>query len=107
LRVHPIVLLAAPISRTLRACLTITSCPNLLSKRLIQGECVPISSAIRLRGIAPKISCNAFALVRTRCSTCIWLASHTAQYQLLQSRRSDPMVSFCYEAFLLCIAALG
>jgi hypothetical protein len=30
---------------------TITSCLNSLSKRLIQGECVPISSAIRLRGM--------------------------------------------------------
>ena len=47
----------------------ITSCPNSLSKRLIQGECVPISSAMRLRGIVPKNSCNAFAVVRTRCST--------------------------------------
>ena len=35
----------------------------------IQGECVPISSAIRLRGMAPKTSCNAFAVVRTRCSS--------------------------------------
>ena len=41
--------------RTLRALATITSCPNALSKRLIQGECVPISSAIRLRGIARTI----------------------------------------------------
>jgi hypothetical protein len=42
----------SPISRTLRAFATITSCLNWLSKRLIQGECVPMSSAIRLRGIA-------------------------------------------------------
>jgi hypothetical protein len=39
----------SPISRTLRAFATITSCPKSLSKRLTQGECVPISSAIRLR----------------------------------------------------------
>ena len=58
----------SPISRTLRAFATITSCPNSLSIRLIQGECVPISSAMRLRGIVPKTSCNAFAVVRTRCS---------------------------------------
>ena len=38
----------SPISRTLRALATITSCPHWRSKRLIQGECVPISSAIRL-----------------------------------------------------------
>src|SRR5215469_2047380 len=39
------------LDRTLRAFATITSCPNSLSKRLIQGGCVPISSAIRLRGM--------------------------------------------------------
>ncbi|MFZ0953222.1 MAG: hypothetical protein WAN17_13210, partial [Candidatus Sulfotelmatobacter sp.] len=55
LRIQPIVFLPAlPINRTLRAFPTITSCPNSLSKRLIQGECVPISSPIRLGGIAPK-----------------------------------------------------
>jgi hypothetical protein len=32
----------SPISRTLRAFATTTSCPNSLSRRLIQGECVPI-----------------------------------------------------------------
>jgi len=64
----------SPISRTLRACATITSCPNPLSKPLIQGECVPVSNAIRLRGMAPKTSCNAFVLVRARYSSCIWPA---------------------------------
>jgi hypothetical protein len=43
---------------------TITSCPNSLNKRLIQGECVPISRAIRLCGILRKTSCNALAFVR-------------------------------------------
>src|SRR5271169_1318524 len=45
----------SPINRTLRACATITSCPNSLNKRLTQGECVPVSSAIRLRGIPPTL----------------------------------------------------
>ena len=84
----------SPISRTLRAFATITSCPSSLSNRLIQGECVPISTAIRLRAIAPKTSRNAFAFVRTRCSRCIWPASSSTQYQLLRSPRSNPMVSF-------------
>src|SRR5579863_4474675 len=61
----------SPISRTLRAWATITSCPNSLRSRLIQGECVPVSNAIRLRGMAPKTSCNTFAVVRTRYSSCI------------------------------------
>jgi hypothetical protein len=90
------------ISRTLRAFATITSCPNSLNRRLIQGECVPISSAMRLRGMAPKTSCNAFAVVRTRCFSCIWPASSSTQYQLLRSPRSSPIVSFCREIFLLC-----
>jgi hypothetical protein len=62
---------------------TITSWPNSLSKRLIQGECVPVSSAIRLRAKAPKTARNAFALVRTRCSSWIWPDSSSTQYQLL------------------------
>ncbi len=95
----------SPISRTLRALATITSCPNSLSKRLIQGECVPISSAIRLRGMAPNTSRNAFALVRTRCSSCIWPDSSSTQYQLLRSPRSNPTVKFCCEIFLLGFAA--
>jgi hypothetical protein len=50
LRIQTVVLLAAsPISRILRGFATITSCPHSLSKGLIQGECVPVSSAIRLR----------------------------------------------------------
>src|SRR5437763_14003319 len=56
--------------------------------------------------MAPKTSRNAFALVRTRCSSCIWPAPSTTQYQLLRSPRSSPMVSFCCEIFLLCAAAL-
>jgi hypothetical protein len=51
----------SPISCTLRACATITSCPNSLNNRLTQGECMPVSSAIRLRGILPNTSLIAFA----------------------------------------------
>src|SRR5579864_7454073 len=36
----------SPINRTLRACATITSCPNPLSSRLTHGECIPVSTAI-------------------------------------------------------------
>ena len=61
---------------------------------------------MRLRGIVPKTSCNAFAVVRTRCSIWIWPASSTTQYQLLRSPRSNPMVSFCCKTFLLCFAAV-
>src|ERR1700726_1432009 len=95
----------SPINRTLREFATITSCPKSLSIRLIHGECVPISSAIRLRGIVPKTPCSAFAVLRTLCSNWIWPASSTTQYQLLRSPRSNPMVSFGCEKFLLCFAA--
>src|SRR5580693_4050724 len=95
----------SPISRTLRAFATITACPNSLSKRLIQGECVPISSAIRQRGISPKTSRNAFAFVRTLRSSRIWPGSSSTQYQLLRSPRSNPTVNFGCEIFLLGFAA--
>jgi hypothetical protein len=38
----------------LRACATITSCPSWVNCRLNQGECVPVSSAMRLHGVLPK-----------------------------------------------------
>ena len=84
---------------------TITSCPNSLSTRLIQGECVPISSAMRLRGIASKTSRNAFAVVRSRCSNWIWPASSNTQYQVLRSPKFRPVVSFGWKIFLLCLVA--
>jgi len=60
--------LLSPISRTLRACATITSCPSCASCRLNQGECVPVSSAIRLRGILLNTSSIPFAVVGSSCS---------------------------------------
>jgi hypothetical protein len=48
---------------TLRALATITSCPNSLSSRLTQVECVPISSAIRLRGFRARFSVAAFPVM--------------------------------------------
>ena len=46
-----------------------------------------------------------FAVVRTRCSSCIRPVSSSTQYQLLRSPRSSPMVSCCCEIFLLCFVA--
>src|SRR5437588_13114180 len=76
-----------------------------ITKLLIQGYCVLISSAIRLCGIAPKISRNPFSFVRTRCSSWICPDSSSTQYQLLRSPRSNPTVNFCGEIFLLDFAA--
>ena len=44
---------------------------------------------------------RAFAVVRTSCSSWIWPASSSTQYQLLRSPRSNPIVSFCCEIFLV------
>ena len=61
--------LLSPISRTLRACATMVSWPSSLSNRLTHGECVPVSIATRLRGIAAKISLIALGVVLTFCSS--------------------------------------
>jgi hypothetical protein len=58
-----------PIKRTLRACATIASYPNSLDHRLTHGKCIPVSSAIRLRGILPNSSRMAFGVVLTFGST--------------------------------------
>src|SRR5271157_123028 len=84
----------SPIRRTLRACATITSCPNSLNSRLTHGECIPVSSAIRQRGIAAKTSFIAFGVVPSFCSLTTSPASSSTQYQLDRSPRSKPMVSF-------------
>ena len=41
--------------------------------------------------------------MRPRCSSCIWPASSTTQYQPLRSPRSNSIVSFCCEICLLCV----
>jgi hypothetical protein len=78
-----------PIKRTLRACATITSCPNSLNHRLTHGECIPVSSAIRLRGILPNSSRIAFGVVLTFCSTPTSPVASRTQYQLDRSPRSS------------------
>jgi len=92
----------SPIKRTLRACATITSCPNSLSSRLTHGECIPVSSAIRLRGIPPNPAFIAFGVVPSFCSSTTSPCSFNTQYQLERSPRSNPIVSFASEKFLIC-----
>ena len=106
LRIQAIVFFPAlPINRTLRALATITSCPNSLSKRLIQGECVPISSATRPRGRPPNVACRAFTVVAILCSNTTAPLSSRTQYPLLRSPGSNPIVNLCCEKFLICLAA--
>ena len=66
---------------------------------------MPVSNAIRLRGIPPNTSFIAFGVVLTRCSSSTLPASSSTQYQLERSPRSKPIVSFCSEQFLLCFTA--
>src|SRR6185437_6805289 len=86
-------------------CATITSCPSPLSSRLTQGECVPVSSAIRLHGIRWNASRRAFAVVLSFRSPCSSPCSSSTQYQLERSPRSRPIVSFGWEKLLLSFAA--
>ena len=52
----------------------ITWCPNSVSSRLIQGECVPVSSAMRLRGIFQKVCFIASDVVGSFRSKMTWPA---------------------------------
>jgi hypothetical protein len=70
----------------------------------LQVECTPVSNAIRLRGIFPNTSLIAFGVVLNFCSSSTSPVSSNTQYQLDQSPRSNPIVSFCSEKFLLCFA---
>src|SRR4051794_16295934 len=65
---------------------------------------LPFEQLRRLTEWIAKAQTFYFAVVRTRCSSCIRPASSSAQYQLLRSPRSSPMVSFCCEIFLPCFA---
>jgi hypothetical protein len=56
-------------SWTLRSCATIASCPRSDRSRLAHGESVPVSSAIRLRGIFSKVFLIPSGLVVTFSST--------------------------------------
>ena len=83
----------SPIKRTLRACATITSCPKALNNRLTYGECIPVSNAIRLRGMPPNKSRIAFGVVLSLCSSSTSPASSNTQYQLDRSPRVQPIDS--------------
>ena len=78
LRIQPIVLPSALVARMR---LTITSCPNSVNNRLTQGECMPVSRAIRLRAIPPNTSFMALGVVPSFCSRTIAPASSSTQYQ--------------------------
>ena len=75
--------------------------------RLTHGECIPVSSAIRLPGIPPKISFIAFGVVASFRSRSTSPASSRTQYQLDRSPRSRPTVSLRPSTFpILCAAAV-
>src|SRR5215472_14449032 len=95
----------SPIKRTLRACATITSCPNSFTNRLTHGECVPVSIAAPLCGIAPNTSRTAFGVVLSFCSKTTSPLSSNTQYQLQRSPRSKPTVRFFCVHILLGLPA--
>jgi hypothetical protein len=80
--------------------------PNSLNNRLTQGECMPVSRAIRLCGIAPNTSFMVFGVALSLCSSRTLPAASSTQYQLERSPRSRPIVSFCSEKLLFCFTYL-
>src|SRR5439155_8295074 len=67
------------INSTFCACATINSCLSSVNSRLTHGECVPVSRAIRLRGIFPNVCFIASGVVATFCSRRILPASSKTQ----------------------------
>jgi phytoene dehydrogenase-like protein len=63
------------------------------SLQLLIRECIPVSNAIRLRGMAPNTSRIAFGVVLSFCSRSTSPTSSSRQYQLDRSPRSRPIVS--------------
>ena len=61
---------------------TITSCPSSVNTRLTQGECVPVSIAMRLCGILRKVCFIVSGVVGSLSSRRISPASSKAQYEL-------------------------
>src|SRR3974377_1924338 len=102
------------IKRTFWACPTITACPSAVNNRLTQGECVPVSMAMRHRGMLLNTCFMASGVVATLCSKTISPASFKTQYALERSPRSNPMVSCPLKMFfafvrivlIFCIAGL-
>src|SRR5262249_31168212 len=80
--------------------------PTSSKSRLTQGECIPVSSATRLRGIAPKASFIAFGVVLSLCSAITSPLSSSTQYQLDRSPKSNPIVSFPPKFFSPVAAAV-
>src|SRR5215470_12436758 len=82
--------------------------------RLTQGECVPVSIAMRHRGRLPNTCFMASGVVASLCSKTISPASFKMQYELERSPRSNPMVScpskmffpFVSLVLIFCIAGL-
>jgi len=83
----------SPISRTLRACATVTFVPNSLNRRLIQYECLPVSSAMRLRGMEPKLRATLSHSYARASPVVSGRIRPATQYRLLRSGRSRPTVS--------------
>src|SRR5207237_6825446 len=71
---------------------------------LTQGECIPVSNAIRLRGISPNTSLMVFGIVLSFCSRSTSPVSSSTQYQLDRSPRSKPIVSLWLSTFLIACA---
>src|SRR5215467_14954170 len=82
--------------------------PQRGQNRLTQGECVPVSIAMRHRGMLLNTCFMASGVVATLCPKTISPASFKTQYALERSPRSTPMVSCPSKIFfpLVCIVLI-
>src|SRR5262249_16142215 len=82
--------------------------PQRGQNRLTQGECVPVSIAMRHRGMLLNTCFMASGVVATLCPKTISPASFKTQYALERSPRSTPMVSCPSKMFfpLVCIVLI-
>jgi hypothetical protein len=96
------------IKRTFWACATITSYPSAVNNRLTHGECLPVSIAMRHRGMLPNTCFMASEVVASLRSKTIFPASFKTRYALERSPGSTPIVSCPWKRFfrLACIVLI-
>ena len=70
--------------------------PTQVNSRLTQGECVPVSIAMRLRGIFANVCFSASGAVGSFCSRMTWPPSSKSRSRTTSDRLGlEPIVSLC------------
>jgi hypothetical protein len=84
------------------ACATVTSWPSAVDSRLTEGECVPVSIAMRHRRMLPNICFMASGVVDSLCSKAISPASFKTQYARISEQFAASCCNFAYST-LACL----